>query len=164
MTESNKYKHDFNTVYESYFSRYTAGMFGPGDVVEFEKGILTDPMFKNLAPDMQLAAQGMIEASMAGDAIVAVTKTNIDPRLQDNYEAATITIGYSQGGGMYFGQVTIPGSLGKYMKRTGDVYQHIPKRAIKVHGGGSRQPVDMEKFKNAFKSGKIEDIRTTQKS
>ena len=164
MTESNKYKHDFNKVYESYFSRYTAGLFGPGDVVEFDKGLLSDPMFKNLAPDMQSAVQSMVEASIAGDAIVAVTKTNIDPRLQDNYEAATITIAYSQGGGMYYGQVTIPGSLGKYMKRTTDVYSVIPKRAIKVHDGGVRQPVDMEKVKQAFKSGKVEDVRTINKS
>lgn len=160
MIESEKYKHDFNKVYESYFSRYTAGLFGPGDVVEFDKALLNDPMFKSLAPDMQTAIQGMVEASLAGDAIVAVTQTNIDPRLQNNFEPATITIGYSQGGGMYYNQVTMPGSLGKYMKRTTDVYSVLPKRAIKVHDGGERQPVDMEKVKQAFKSGFIDDVRT----
>ena len=135
-------------------------MFGPGDVVEIDKGLLSDPMFKNLAPDMQSAVQSMVESSIAGDSIVAVVKTNIDPRLQDNYEPATMTIAYSQGGGMYYGQVTIPGSLGKYMKRTTDVYSVIPKRAIKVHGGGAREQVDMEKVKKAFKSGTVDDVRT----
>lgn len=159
MNESQKYKYSFNQVYESYFSRYTAGMFGMGDVVEFDKEILNDVMFKALAPDMRTAVESMVEASLAGDAIIAVAKTDVDQRLQDQFEPATITIAYSQGGGMYYGQVTIPGSLGKYMKRTGDVYQSIPKRAIKVHDGGTRQPVDMETVKQAFKTGYCKDAR-----
>lgn len=159
INESTKYKHSFNQVYESYFSRYTAGLFGMGDVVEFDKAILNDPMYKALAPDMQSAVQQMVEASLAGDAIIAVAKTDLDQRLQDQFEPATITIAYSQGGGMYFGHCTIPGSLGKYMKRTGDVYQHIPQRAIKVHDGGTREPVDMEAVKQAWKTGHCTDVR-----
>lgn len=159
MKESKKYKHSFNQVYESYFSRYTAGLFGMGDVVEFDKAILNDPMYKALAPDMQSAVQQMVEASLAGDAIIAIAKTDLDQRLQDQFEPATITIAYSQGGGMYFGHCTIPGSLGKYMKRTGDVYQHIPQRAIKVHDGGTRQQVDMEAVKQAWKTGHCTDVR-----
>ena len=159
MNESQKYKHSFNKVYESYFSRYTAGMFGMGDVVEFDKAIFNDPMFKSLAPDLKTAVQDMIEASIAGDAIVAVAKTDLDQRLQDQFEPATITIAYSQGGGMYYGNCTIPGSLGQYMKRTGDVYQHIPKRAIRIHDGGTRQPVDMSAVAQAFNKGYCTDVR-----
>ena len=159
MEESQKYKHSFNQVYESYFSRYTAGMFGMGDVVEFDKAIFNDPMFKSLAPDLKTAVQDMIEASIAGDAIVAVAKTDLDQRLQDQFEPATITIAYSQGGGMYYGNCTIPGSLGQYMKRTGDVYQHIPKRAIRIHDGGTRQPVDMNTVAQAFNKGYCTDVR-----
>lgn len=157
--ESAKYTKDFNDLYESYFSRYTAGCFGIGDVIEFDRKILRDEKFTSLPPEMQDKLRDMVEASLNGDAIVAVAQVDLDGHVSNWAEASTITIGYSQGGGMFFDRITIPGSLGQYMKRTGDVYSQIPKQAIKVHTS-ERKVIDDNTITKAFRTGFLDDIRT----
>lgn len=156
--ESGKFTQDFDSLYESYFSRYTAGCFGIGDVIQFDKKILSDEHFKTLAPEMRTKLTDMVESSLAGDSIIAVAQVDLDGKLSNWAEASTITIGYSQGGGMFYGKLTVPGSLGQYMTRVGDVYSQLPKNAIRVHSSEKRA-IDDNTVTKAFRSGFVDDAR-----
>lgn len=160
---SKKYKHDFKTVYESYYSRYTAALFTKGDVIEFDKAILNDEAFKAMPEEMRLRVTDMVEAQQAGDAIIAIANVGLNPFVADQYEPSSLTLAYSQGGGMYYGQTTVSGSLGKYMKIINGVESILPKNAIKRDNISSRRAVDMETLKQAFRSGYSPDIRKTSK-
>lgn len=156
---SNSYKYDFKTVYESFYSRYTAALFTKGDVIEFDKAILNDEIFKNMPEDMQLRVKEMVEAQQNGDAIIAIANVGLNPFIADQYEPSSLTLAYSQGGGMYYGQTTVSGSLGKYMKIVQGVETVIPKKNITKDPGAKREPIDMETLHQAFRSGSIQDVR-----
>lgn len=156
---SNKYKHDFKTVYESYFSRYTAALFTKGDVVTFDKKILSDDAFLAMPEEMQMRVKDMVEAQLAGDAIIAIANVGLAAPATDQYEASSLTLAYSQGGGMYYGQTTVSGSLGKYMKVISGVETLIPKNAIKPATASNRTEVDIDSVRQAFRAGYSPDIR-----
>lgn len=108
--------HLFNSLYESYYSRYTAGCFAPGDVVEFTKGIEKQEAFKTLPPDLQDKLSQMASASLSKDAIICVQNISLSPVVEDSPAPTTITLAYSMGGGRYYDPITIPGSLAANLK------------------------------------------------
>lgn len=159
--QSDRFKHSFDTVYESFYSRYTSGLFTKGDIVEFDKAILNDPIFKAMPEEMQTRIKEMVEADANGDAIIAVANVCLSPLMADTPEASSLTLGYSQGGGMYYGQTTVSGSLGQYLKIKSGVETIVPKNAIRQHKETARAVVDMDSVKQAFKTGYARDIRKT---
>lgn len=160
MNESSeKYTRDFNTVYESYFSRYTSAMFSKHDVVEIDSKIFNDEIFKNMPEEAQMHLKDMIEAQQSGDALIAISNISLNPFISDNYEASTLTLAYSRGGGMYYGDIAVSGSLGKYMKVVGGIDALIPKNAIRQENRIEKEPVDMASLEKNFKSGFSKDIR-----
>lgn len=156
--KSEKFTKDFNELYESYFSRYTAGCFGIGDVIQFNPKILRDEKYLALPEELQTRLRDMVESSIAGDSIIAVAQVDLDGKFSNWAEASAITIGYSQGGGMFYGRITVPGSLGQYMKRVGDVYSQLPKHAIKQHVS-KKEKIEDSAVTKAFRTGFIEDVR-----
>lgn len=110
-------KEPFNNLWEHYMSRYTAGCFCVGDTIEFNKKIFSDESFKNLQPDLQQKMKDMVDAQIAGDAIIMVANVSMEPLAADNAHPSTITIAYSLGGGRYYDPVTVPGHLLAHMKR-----------------------------------------------
>ena len=107
----------FKNVFEHYMSRYSAGCFTVGDTIEFDKKILNDPVFKGLQPDLQLKVKDMVDAQVAGDAIIMVANVSLEPLHDEQAHPSTLTIGYSMGGGRYYDPVTVPGHLLAHMKR-----------------------------------------------
>lgn len=107
----------FDKIFESYYSRYSAGCFAPGDVIKFNASALTkSPEFKALQPDLQARLAAMVDSSEKGDAVIVVN--NVAVSALDTYDVAepsTITIGYSHGGGRIVDLITINGTLGQYM-------------------------------------------------
>lgn len=110
-------KEPFNNLWEHYMSRYTAGCFCVGDTIEFNKKIFSDECFKGLQPDLQQKMKDMVDAQIAGDAIIMVANVSMEPLAADNAHPSTITIAYSLGGGRYYDPITVPGHLLAHMKR-----------------------------------------------
>lgn len=159
--QSDRFKHSFDTVYESFYSRYTSGLFTKGDVIEFDKAILNDPIFKAMPEEMQTRVKEMVDADAAGDAIIAIANVCLSPLMADNPEASSLTLAYSQGGGLYYGQTTVSGSLGQYLKIKSGVDAIVPKNAVRQRKDTARALVDMDSVKQAFKTGYARDIRKT---
>lgn len=159
--QSDRFKHSFDTVYESFYSRYTSALFTKGDVIEFDKAILNDPVFKAMPEEMRLRIEEMVEAEASGNAIIAIANICLNPFMADQYEASSITLGYSQTGGMYYGQTTISGSLGQYLKVKTGIDSLVPKNAIRRVSSTSSSAVDMDSVRQAFKTGYAKDIRKT---
>ena len=107
----------FTKVFEHYMSRYTAGCFCVGDTIEFNKKIFSDDCYKGLQLDLQQKVKDMVDAQIAGDAIIMVADVSINPLDYNNDHPSTITIAYSLGGGRYYDAVTVPGCLLAHMKR-----------------------------------------------
>lgn len=103
-------------VFESYYSRYAAGCFCQGDVVTFDKKLYTHDAYKSLQPDLKSALTDMIEAQLAGDAVIGVANVSLDNiTAQDQFAPSTITLAYSLGGGRWYNQITIPGTLCEFI-------------------------------------------------
>lgn len=154
-------RNSFSTVFEHYMSRYSAGCFTVGDTIEFDKKILNDPVFKGLQPDLQLKVKDMVDAQVAGDAIIMVANVSIEPLNADNAHPSTITIAYSLGGGRYYDPVTIPGHLLAHMKRI-DNGVNLPdtvpaKFKINYDEKFSKtaQPLDLEKGEKMRTQGHV---------
>lgn len=107
----------FKNLWEHYMSRYTAGCFNVGDTIEFDKKILNDECFKALQPDLQQKVRDMVEAQVAGDAIIMVTNVSMESLHDQQAHPSTISIAYSLGGGRWYDEVTVPGHLLAHMKR-----------------------------------------------
>lgn len=159
--KSNRFKHNFDTVYESFYSRYTSALFTKGDIIEFDKAILNDPIFKKMPEEMRIRIEEMVEAESSGNAIIAIANICLPPFMADQYEPSSITLGYSTIGGMYYGQTTISGSLGQYLKIKTGIDSLVPKNAIRQYKSTERASVDMDSVKQAFKTGYARDIRKT---
>lgn len=151
----------FKTVFEHYMSRYTAGCFAVGDTIEFNKKILSDSCFKSLQPDLQQKVADMVEAQIAGDAIIMVANVSIEPLDADNAHPSTITIAYSLGGGRYYDPVTIPGHLLAHMKRIDNgvnLPDTVPAK-FKVNYdekfSKTAQPLDLEKGEKMRTQGHV---------
>lgn len=151
----------FKNLFEHYMSRYTAGCFCVGDTIEFNKKIFSDQCFKALQPDLQAKVKDMIDAQIAGDAIIMVSNVSIEPLSADNAHPSTITIAYSLGGGRYYDPVTIPGHLLAHMKRI-DNGVNLPSTIpanMKVNYdekfSKTAQPADLEKFEKNRTQGHV---------
>jgi hypothetical protein len=107
----------FNNLWEHYMSRYTAGCFNAGDTIEFNKKIFSDEAYKNLQPDLAQKLKDMVDAQIAGDAIIMVTNVSIEPLHDQQAHPSTISIAYSLGGGRWYDEICIPGHLLAHMKR-----------------------------------------------
>lgn len=107
----------FNNLWEHYMSRYTAGCFNAGDTIEFNKKIFSDEAFKNLQPDLLQKLKDMVDAQIAGDAIIMVTNVTVQPLQDQQAHPSTISIAYSLGGGRWYDEIAIPGHLLAHMKR-----------------------------------------------
>lgn len=119
-------KENFQTVWEHYMSRYTAGAFAIGDVLEFDKKIFRDSDFKSLPTDLRDRLKDMIDAQINGDAIIVVANISLCPLNSDHPAPSTITIAYSLGGGRYHGPLTIPGQLLAYAERNNGDGVNLP--------------------------------------
>lgn len=109
----------FNTVFESYYSRYSAGRFAPGDVIKINRSaMIKSETFKSLNKEIKDKLTDMADMSAKGDAVIMVN--NVAVSALDTYDIAepsTITIGYSQGGGRITNLITVSGSLGEFFER-----------------------------------------------
>lgn len=161
MKKSSKNFTSFNKVYESYYSRYTAGCFCQGDVIKFtnKSDIFNSEPFKNLQPDLQDAFREMVESQVAGDSIIVVTEVCLNPLYASNYEPSTMTIAYSQGGGRVFNPITIPGTLAKFIALVKDdvnLPNRVPQSAIVNYQekyNKVRKPVDLKKLEKEKNRG-----------
>lgn len=156
---SKKYTRDFDTVFESHFSRYTAGYFSKGDIVKIDSKILNDEHVKNMPEEMQMRLKDMVEASETDNALIMVSNIALNPFMSDNYEPASITLAYSSGGGSHYGETTVNGVLGKYLTIVTGVDAIVPKSAIRKVKETERVPVDMDKAKEEFGKGFSTDVR-----
>ena len=154
-------RESFKTVFEHYMSRYTAGCFSVGDTIEFDKKILNDPTFKGLQPDLQQKVADMVDAQVAGDAIIMVANVSIEPLQADNAHPSTITIAYSLGGGRYYDPVTVPGHLLAHMKRIENgvnLPDMVPSK-FKINYdekfSKTAQPLDLEKIEKNREQGHV---------
>lgn len=151
----------FNNLFEHYMSRYTAGCFCVGDTIEFNKKILSDSTFKALQPDLQQKVEEMVNAQIAGDAIIMVANVSIEPLSADNAHPSTITIAYSLGGGRYYDPVTVPGHLLAHMKRIENgvnLTNLIPNKfKINYDEKFSKrvQPLDVKKAEKEYSQGHV---------
>lgn len=99
-------------VFESFYSRYTAGCFSIGDIIKFNKSaIKKHECYKNMQPELKLKLDDMMKSVDSGDAIITVTAISLPPFEKDSFEPATMTIAYNLGGGRTFDPITISGSL-----------------------------------------------------
>lgn len=156
---SDRFKYDFDTVYESYFSRFTSGLFAKGDIVGINKKILDDPIFKKMPEGLQFRIREMVEADNTGNAIIVIANTSVNYWMTDNYEPSSITLAYQSAPGMYYGQTTISGSLGQYLIIKGGMDAVIPKNAIRQVTSVGRTKVDLDSLKQSFRSGYSNDLR-----
>jgi hypothetical protein len=151
----------FNNLFEHYMSRYTAGCFCVGDTIEFNKKILSDSTFKALQPDLQQKVEEMVNAQIAGDAIIMVANVSIEPLSADNAHPSTVTIAYSLGGGRYYDPVTVPGHLLAHMKRIENgvnLTNLIPNKfKINYDEKFSKrvQPLDVKKAEKEYSQGHV---------
>lgn len=154
-------RESFKTVFEHYMSRYSAGCFTVGDTIEFNKKILSDPCFKGLQPDLQQKVVDMVEAQIAGDAIIMVANVSLEPLHNEQAHPSTITIAYSLGGGRYYDPVTVPGHLLAHMKRIENgvnLTNLIPdKFKINYDEKFSKrvQPLDLKKAEKEYSQGHV---------
>lgn len=156
MTSPKPFEHSRHVVFEHYLSRYTAGCFVHDDIVKVTdaKGFLSDQRYLDLPADTREKLKEMIEASVKGDAKLAVQDVSIAPTGQA-FEPSTLTLAYSKGGGLYFGGITIPGSLGKYLSvevEGANRVNNVPADAW--HDGTiERTEVDLEAQKKEYAKG-----------
>jgi hypothetical protein len=151
----------FKNLFEHYMSRYTAGCFCVGDTIEFDKKILNDPCFKQLQPEMASKVKDMVEAQIAGDAIIMVANVSLEPLHDEQAHPSTITIAYSLGGGRYYDPVTVPGHLLAHMKRieNGVNLPNTVPAKFKVNYdekfSKTAQPLDLEKVEKNRSQGHV---------
>lgn len=154
-------RNSFSTVFEHYMSRYSAGCFTTGDTIEFDKKILSDPCFKTLQPDLQQKVTDMVEAQIAGDAIIMVANVSLEPLYDEQAHPSTITIAYSLGGGRYYDPVTVPGHLLAHMKRieNGVNLPNTVPAKFKINYdekfSKTAQPLDLEKIEKNRSQGHV---------
>lgn len=154
-------RNSFSTVFEHYMSRYSAGCFTTGDTIEFDKKILSDPCFKTLQPDLQQKVTDMVEAQIAGDAIIMVANVSLEPLHDEQAHPSTITIAYSLGGGRYYDPVTVPGHLLAHMKRieNGVNLPNTVPAKFKINYdekfSKTAQPLDLEKIEKNRSQGHV---------
>lgn len=158
------YKFSRHVVFEAFLSRYTAGCFCHDDIVEVDAdGFLADYRFKDLPEDARNKLREMIAAAKKGDAKIAIQDVGVNPMASSNYEPSTLTLAYSQGGGLYFDGITIPGALGKYLK----VVDAGPNRVsnvpdnIRVDHDTERKEVDLEQQKKEYAKGYLDGFADT---
>jgi hypothetical protein len=103
----------------------------------------------------------MVDAQIAGDAIIMVANVSIEPLDADNAHPSTITIAYSLGGGRYYDPVTIPGHLLAHMKRIDNgvnLPDTVPAK-FKVNYdekfSKTAQPLDLEKGEKIRTQGHV---------
>lgn len=151
-------------VFESAYSRYAASCFCIGDVINFDKkGFFASEAYKHLQPELKADVTDMVEASVAGDAIIAVANVSINPfDGQDQYAPSTITIAYCLGGGRWYGQRTIPGTLCEFMSVQNNGVNQVStipanaKRNFDEKNGTSIKELNDEEVKKAFTKGYID--------
>lgn len=151
-------------VFESYYSRYVAGCFCQGDVVTFDKSkMFASEGFKHLQPDLKQALTDMVEAQVNGDAVIGVANVSINTlTAQDQYEPSTLTLAYCLGGGRWYNQITIPGSLAEFIsvvKNGVNQVSTIPanaKRNFDEKNGTSIKELDDKEIAKAFSKGFVD--------
>lgn len=151
-------------IFESYYSRYAAGCFCQGDIVSFDKkGLYASQAFKSLQPQLKEQLTDMVEAQTSGDAIIGVANVSINPyTAQDQYEPSTITLAYCLGGGRWYNQICIPGTLCEFISIENNGINQvstIPDKA-KVNfdekNGVSIEELDNKEISKAFNKGFID--------
>lgn len=154
-------RESFTTVFEHYMSRYSAGCFTVGDTIEFNKKIFSDECFKSLQPDLQQKVADMVEAQIAGDAIIMVANVSLEPLHDEQAHPSTLTIAYSLGGGRYYDPVTVPGHLLAHMKRieNGVNLTNLIPNKFKINYDEKfskvAQPLDLEKSEKLRSQGHV---------
>lgn len=149
-------------VFEAYYSNFTAGCFRQGDVIKFVnvKDLKKSPVFKSMQYDIKNKFENMIASSETGDSVIMVWSVNLNPLYQSNYEASTISIGYSLGGGRVMDIISIPGSLGEFMhvEQIGaNLPQTIPSGVrIDYDKRGEIKEIDMEELEKHRNDGYID--------
>lgn len=156
----------FDTVFESYYSRFSAGRFAPGDVIKIDRAkMIKSDIFKSLNSEVKDHLINMADMSAKGDAVIMVN--SISASALDTYEVAepsTITIGFSQGGGRISDLITVSGSLGEFFTivRNGvNQVSTIPANAVKNFDDTNKvsvKPVDLKKMDKEYKKGTTGNI------
>lgn len=155
---SDAYKYSRKVVFEAYFSRYVAGCFLVNDVISIAETILKDENFLNLPEDEQTHIKDMMEGQKTGDACIVISDIGVSPMDPDNrYQPSTLTIAYSQGGGLYVNPITLPGSLGKHftkvefgVNRTNDI---PPNALVNADAKTTSEILDPVKMDKEYKAG-----------
>lgn len=151
-------------VFESYYSRYAAGCFCQGDVIIFDKKKLyASDAYKSLQPQLKDALTDMVEAQVAGDAIIGVANVSINPfNAQDQYAPSTITIAYCLGGGRWYNQITIPGTLCEFISIVNNGVNQVStipdkcKRNFDETNGTDIKELDVDKVSKEYDKGYID--------
>lgn len=145
-------------VFEAYFSQYTAGCFRQGDVVKFinTKKLRADQNYIGLQANLKQKLDDMIGSNETGDSVIIVWSVNLNPLYASNYEASSISIGYSQGGGRVTDIISIPGSLGQYIEIVDNGPNQVPTIPT-----GARRDYDKESGIKEVDLEKLEKNRTT---
>lgn len=156
----------FDKVFESYYSRYSAGCFAPGDVIKFKRAdMIKSEHFKSLQANLKDQLIAMVDASESGDAVIVVNGVSVSGL--DSYdiaEPATITIGFSQGGGRIVNLITIPGMLGEFMVIQSDginLNNLIPANAVKNYDEQNRvviKTLDLNAQNKEYQKGTTGEI------
>lgn len=152
------YKYNRKVIFEAYFSRYVAGCFLVNDVITIADTILRDENFLDLPQDAQMHIQDMIEGQKKGDACIVISDIGVSPMDPENrYQPSTITIAYSQGGGLYMNPITLPGSLGKHFTRVDfgpNRTNDIPQNAlVDADAKTTSEVIDPAKMDKEYKAG-----------
>ena len=99
----------FDTIFESVISRYQAGGYLPGDLINFRSDYKSSDTYKLMSTKMkndldQLVNSGLnIRVTQVGNNLSGVTGNN-------NYKTTqnlVITVAGDHGGGRYYGQITV---------------------------------------------------------
>lgn len=151
-------------VFESYYSRYAAGCFCQGDVVSFDKkGLFASEAFKSLQPQLKEQLTDMVEAQVAGDAVIGVANVSINTlTAADQFEPSTLTLAYCLGGGRWYNQLTIPGTLCEFISIVNNGVNQvstIPDKAkinFDEKNGTSIKELNDKEVSKAFNKGYID--------
>lgn len=156
----------FDKVFESYYSRFSAGCFAPGDVIKFKRAdLIKSEHFKSLQPNLRDQLIAMVDASNSGDAVIVVNGVSVSGLDSfDISKPATITIGFSQGGGRIVNLVTIPGMLGEFMEIQDNgvnLNNLIPANAVRNFDETNKvkiEIIDMNKQEKEYQRSSVGNI------
>lgn len=153
-----KFEHSFNKVYEAFWNRATAGGFNAGDVVKFDmKNIQKHPDYETLTELIKTRLDNMMRTSESGESVIVVTDVILGCCSPKAYEPSSLTIAYSHGGGRWVEPLTIPGSLGEFMKAEESVVNLVDKipSVVKIEHPVSTkaEEIDLKELENMRTKG-----------